>query len=436
MAFWQELLSFKGALPFRGVEALTTARNNYLAASRANEHLPSFGIRWGQLREELEGAISKFKSSAEAIRFAQTRGIYDHRERMTRQRLPKIKVAQHLLEHEYPEFWAQVYLFKETRATTPGYGIKVQAPWGGKMFVSDILYFHASFILTCLRFRRDIDSVCEVGGGYGNPAFQWLTNPVKPVSRYCIVDMPESLFFSEIYLRTALPELSVHYATESSPPSVAPGITLVPVALSGQTKNVSFDVVTNTGSMAEMTDEWLSYYPNWLDQQNTKLFYSHNYMANSPEGVGEAPTTLAPVVSSNWRPVYVRPKPPIMLLQTKARLSSEIIFERTQGRDRQDVGAILEFFEGVKLRLENYVHCLYAILRDLEANSDHIMNFAQKVISDFGYAPVELIYLLSQGDQSNKDLVSLHDELSRRAAAKYEDMTPATRRSIFGFHNS
>jgi putative sugar O-methyltransferase len=436
MSFWQDLLSFKGVIPFRGVEALTTARSNYLAASRSNEHLPSFGIRWGQLRDELEDAISKFKSSAEAIRFAQTRGIYDHRERMTRQSLPKIKVAQHLLEYEYPEFWTQVYLFKETRATTPGYGIKVQAPWGGKMFVSDILYFHASYVLTCLRFRRDIDSVCEIGGGYGNPAFLWLTNPIKPVSRYCIVDMPESLFFSEVYLRTALPEISVHYATETSPASAAPGVTLVPVGLLSQTKNVSFDLVTNTGSMAEMTDEWLDYYSNWLDQQDTELFYSLNLMANRPEAVGEAPTTLAPVVSPNWRPVYVRPMHPIMLLQSKARLSAELIFERTRDRDRQDVGAILEFFEGVKLRRENYVHCLYAILRDLAANSHHIMNFAQKVISDFGYAPVELIYLLSQGDQSNKDIVDLHDELRRKAAAKYEDMTPATRRSIFGFHNS
>jgi len=72
------------------------------------------------------------------------------------------------------------------------------------------LYWHAFHILSSLRFKGDIDSVCEVGGGYGNPALQWLTNPVKPVGRICIVDMPEVLFFAEVF--------SAHGAAESKTP--------------------------------------------------------------------------------------------------------------------------------------------------------------------------------------------------------------------------
>jgi putative sugar O-methyltransferase len=384
------------------------------------------------LRDELEETIGNFKSPVEAIDFGLSRGIYDHRERLTAASIPKILTAQHLLEYEYPEFWAQIYLFKETRATPPGYGIKVHAPWGGKIFVSDILYFHAFHVLTCLRFRGDLDSVCEIGGGYGNPALQWLTNPIKPVTRYCIVDMPESLFFAEVFLRTALPEVHIHYATENEPVSDLRGITLVPVQLSAQTRNVPFDLVTNSGSMAEMTDEWLNYWCNWLDQQNTRLFYSHNSIGNAPEVVVEAPTVLAPVVPPTWRPVYVRPMHPMMLLQSKGRIASEIMFERTATVDRHDVSKAMTFFDGTKLRLENYIYFLYAMLRDLERNRPYIMDFAQRIIKDFGYAPVELILLLNHGDQNNQELVRLRDELRRRANAKYEEMTPAIERAILG----
>jgi hypothetical protein len=60
------------------------------------------------------------------------------------------------------------------------------------------------------------------------------------------------------------------------------------------------------------------------------------------------------------------------------------------------------------------------------------MDFAQRIIKDFGYAPVELIFLLNRGDQNNQELVRLRDELRRRANAKYEEMTPAIERAILG----
>jgi hypothetical protein len=184
--------------------------------------------------------------------------------------------------------------------------------------------------------------------------------------------------------------------------------------------------------MAEMTDEWLDYWCNWLDKQNTRLFYSHNSIGNAPEVVVEAPTVLAPVIAPTWRPVYVRPMHPMMLLQSKGRIASEIMFERTATVDRHDVSKAMTFFDGTKLRLENYIYFLYAVLRDLETNRPYIMDFAQRIIKDFGYAPVELIFLLNHGDQNNQDLVGLRDELRRRADAKYEEMTPATERAILG----
>src|SRR5947209_7846898 len=82
-------------------EVLEVARSNYLASPRSMGALPPFGIRWGQLRVELDETIRKFRSSFEAIEFGQTRGIYDHRERLTPESIPKLLIAQHLLRYEY-----------------------------------------------------------------------------------------------------------------------------------------------------------------------------------------------------------------------------------------------------------------------------------------------------------------------------------------------
>lgn len=246
------------------------------------------------------------------------------------------------------------------------------------------------------------------------------------------MDMPEVLFFAEVFLRTALPKVKLHYATEHKHASTSPGVTLVPIQLSSQTKNVPFDIVVNTGSLAEMTDDWVNYWCNWLDEQNTKLFYSHNYMGNPAEKVYEAPTTLAPIVLPNWRPVYVRPMHPMMYLHSAERLASEIIFERSANNGSQDVADALRFFQGTRLRLENYVYILYALLRNIDENSNYIVEFAHKVTYDFGYAPVELLYLLNKGDKNNKDLIALRDDLQRRVDSKYAEIQPYIKASILG----
>jgi putative sugar O-methyltransferase len=433
---WKNFTSAKNTGGLRQVhkadKILAIARSNYVAGASSDDSIPPLGIRWGQLRDELRNTISNFESSAEAIKFAQLRGIFDHRQLLTAGDIPRIEIAQHFLKYEYPEFMKKIYLFRETPATTPGTSIEYQSQYEGNILVSDILYFHAFYILTTIRYKGDIDSICEIGGGYGNPAFQWFTNPVKRVRRYCIVDIPEVLFFAEVFLRTALPKVKFHYATESAPVSASSGVTLVPIQLSSQTRNVPFDIVTNTGSMGEMTDDWVQYWCNWLDKQNTKLFYSHNYIGNPVGAAHDALATLAPIVPQNWQPVYVRPMHPMMFLQSTDRIASEIIFKRVANDDSLDVTKALEIFKGTKLRLENYVYILYALLRNIDSNRNYIMEFARKVINDFGYAPVELLYLLKKGDQNNKDLIALRDDLQRRVDSKFSELSPEQKSWMLG----
>lgn len=415
------LFDRKGNNEVRGLPDATVeiARAHYLASPHTNGSLPNLGTRWGQIRREMEDAICGFQSAADAIRFAQLRSVFDHRTPVTQTDIPQMKTAQHLLRYEYPQFRDKILLLSETPATTPGTAIEFQTIDGGRVFASNILYFHAFYLLSVLKFKKDVDSVCEIGGGYGNPALLWLTNPIQRVSRYVIVDMPESLFFAEVFLRTAVPDIAVHYATEYVPASAAPGVTLVPIQLAHQTNTILFDIVVNTGSMAEMTDDWVGYWRDWLDQQNTNLFYSHNYFGNPIERLFEGRSTLAPTVPRSWRPVDVRVMHPMMLLHSDERLAAEIIFKRMPLKAEQDVAGALEFFDGVHLSLENYAYFLYALLRDIDGNSRHLMTFARKVITDFGYAPVELLHLLSKVENGDKDLLALRDDLQRRFNANY-----------------
>jgi putative sugar O-methyltransferase len=368
----------------------------------------------------LEDAILGFQTAEDAIRFAQLKNCFDHRGHVTMADVPQMTVAQHLLRYEYPRFRDEILLLSETPAATRGAAIEFQTVYGGKVFASNILYFHAFHVLSILRYKNDVSSICEIGGGYGNPALIWLTNPVRRVSQYVILDMPESLFFAEVFLRTAAPDVEIHYATEESPASaidLRPSpqrVTLVPIQLARQTDHIPFDIVVNTGSMAEMSDDWVRYWGDWLDRQNTGLFYSHNLFGNPIDNLYEGRSTLAPVVPRNWRPVDVRSTPPMMMLQSDERLTAEIIFERAPSTTKVRIESALDFFDGLRLSLANYVHLLYAMLHLNDDDNRHLKRFVNKVMADFQYPPVELLYLLQKVQTDDDELLVLRADLQRR----------------------
>jgi hypothetical protein len=197
---------------------------------------------------------------------------------------------------------------------------------------------------------------------------------------------------------------------------------------------VPFDLIVNTGSLAEMTEDWVRHWGNWLNEQKSQLFYSHNLIGNPVDAVHETPATMAPIVSSTWRPIYVRPMHPMMVLQSKARLASEIIFERMDHSTESDVAAVLAFFEGTKLRLDNYIYILYAILRDMDANRRHITRFSRKVMHDFGYPTSELLYLLKHAEMNDEEMISLYDNLQQRSESKYKENRPDKETGILALY--
>ena len=97
--------------------------------------------------------------------------------------------------------------------------------------------------------------ILEIGGGFGGLAFH-LKNLV-PRLRYIIIDLPESLVFSAIYLSTCFPDQ--HNVIATSPELIAkdlalPGFTFVPNHFSHRLEEagIRVDLAINTLSMSEM----------------------------------------------------------------------------------------------------------------------------------------------------------------------------------------
>jgi putative sugar O-methyltransferase len=399
---------------FRSSGSLSVARAHYRNAAIDSEGLPSLGLRWNAIRRQMADAIRGFETPADAIAYGQRPG-FDHRGPVTEADIPKLKITQLVLRNAYPEFREAIPQFSETPATTPGMTIEFQSDFGPRSFASHILYFHAFYILTLTRFRR-VTSICEVGGGYGNPCFLWFTNPVQRVTRYVIVDLPESLFFAEVFLRAALPDVPVRYATENDPVDAAPGITLVPLSLADQTAAVPFDCIVNTGSMNEMSNEWVAHWGAWLDRQLCDLFYSNNMIGGDIDAMLEYQSTFAPVVGPLWRPACIGGMNPMMHLHAdgeRVYWLAEIIFQKS-AKPRADITQLLDFLGDARLSYDNYILGAYALSHDPDPG--HLERFARKAIADLGRTPVELLHFARHASPTPY-LSALRDDLEKRLAA-------------------
>jgi hypothetical protein len=170
--------------------------------------------------------------------------------------------------------------------------------------VSSPMYAHISFFLDCATRVPRMDSVCEIGGGYGALGRLFLTNNYRPVRRYVVVDLPESLFFAEAYLRATLGSDRVHYVESATPIAnrtlLDHPVILCPVSRLPALRMIHFDLVINTLSMQEMTDEYVAFYRDWLAAQPANYFYSFNYLMQRAEYLGESPNLFAPRLSPRW----------------------------------------------------------------------------------------------------------------------------------------
>ena len=131
--------------------------------------------------------------------------------------------------------------------------------------------------------------IVEIGGGYGG--LSYYLSQLVPQARIVIVDIPESLIFSSLYLSLLLPQQEQIYArpavTDQPLVPATPGCTFVPNYLFDKVieTHVDFDLAINTLSMSEMDEEQVEYYCRGLNHllATEGVFFEQNH-DNKPVG--------------------------------------------------------------------------------------------------------------------------------------------------------
>ena len=124
-------------------------------------------------------------------------------------------------------------------------------------------------------------SFLELGAGCGHLAR--LLTMMYPASRYTIVDIPETLCFSYLFLRLNFPERHAHMITgraESEHAAPVADFLLVPTLLADSIARSRVDVFLNTASMGEMKNDVIRYWMHFIQMrlQPTYLVTVNRYL--------------------------------------------------------------------------------------------------------------------------------------------------------------
>jgi hypothetical protein len=224
----------------------------------------------------------------------------------------------------------------------------------------------------------------EIGGGYGEIARLWLTNSIAPAESYVIVDIPECLFFAEVALRAEFGG-EVGYFDGQDPGT---RILLVPIPFLGDLTRPA-DLVVNTGSMQEMTDEWIDFYNQWLSNYDTRYFYSLNYIAQPISGMGESRNLWSQRLGGEWSTRHLRLDIPLLDLEGPTRDFLEAVYEKSPA-----IRSLKEWsiYRGHHLSKTTYVEGLDLLRQDFTI--ENAKTFVNAIIEKMPYHPKELLYIV------------------------------------------
>ena len=128
--------------------------------------------------------------------------------------------------------------------------------------------------------------IIEIGGGFGGLAY-YLINIFNEKVNYSIIDIPESLAFSSIYLSILFPRLfnkiMTHY--DNSLLKNNSQLNFVPNFMSSEIElnDKPVDLVINTLSLSEMSDDQINNYCKLISYLigNSGIFFEQNHQSNN-----------------------------------------------------------------------------------------------------------------------------------------------------------
>lgn len=369
--------------PVLGAQILSSARDNLRSTVGAKLPIDA-GERWQFFRDRIRGDVEGFQTVREAIAYAQSAVNFDHREDAAVFE-PMASYSQSLLRHEYPQFDREIYQATDSEWSRASSQLRI----GGRL-VSNITHWHLRHALTSLSYRSDIRSVFEIGGGYGAPARMWKLT--AGVDRYAITDFPECLFFAEVFLRANFPDADLLYVREPADAARAgeADFVLCPIEHVDSLKGVHFDLAVNTGSMPEMTEEWVDYWMDHLDAADVSLFYSLNYFGQPLEFMSEAMNAWSPRPRPHWVARLLRAEPFFVVTQT-TRVFAETIYEKG---DSADVEAANRAFALHDQRLFD-VQCMLEQMDAVRVTGDaaQMWRLLERMMQQLGWVPTEAHWL-------------------------------------------
>lgn len=308
----------------------------------SSQNLPSHTQRWAAYSEMIRSGISSISTCRDVLHFAQTKVGFEHRGSIHHEG-KFTALYERELKDEFPNFAESIDKFADIddSAEDTSY-IHLGRP------VSNVLFYLARIILSCLtHLPKAPHSILEIGGGYGAPGRLWMNNPIHHPARYFILDVPESLFFCDVVLRSEFGEDAVHYIKAADDLHSLLGnrtkFFLCPLPLYQQLADLTFDLVINTGSLQEMGESWVDFYHGFLDQLNARWFYSLNYFGQPLDRLWESGNLYSPRLSSRWRARLLRWNPAFIRMQAD-RNYLEAIYEKDSDCDQSSPDDLIRFF--------------------------------------------------------------------------------------------
>ena len=183
---------------------------NYTKASQASaSHLPCFGDRWGEFVERMREKIHlRFENVNEVILFAQTKVNFTHRFGASSvQHLFDLYECQ--LAQEYPQYKEAINTLSDSPYAPEGTTVI-----RNEKIKSNIIYYYIRILFSCMATIPAPKIVGEIGGGLGELGRLWAINAIHQPQNIIFIDIPESLFFCETFIRMNFPELECYYVND------------------------------------------------------------------------------------------------------------------------------------------------------------------------------------------------------------------------------
>jgi putative sugar O-methyltransferase len=364
------------------------------SAALATANLPDPGARWNMYAERTREFVARFTEPLDAIRFAQDATCHGGFEtRLEKALVPALAAAEEeRLARDFPSFAESLSLWAESIYADPD----TTAHYNGRP-VSEPIYWIMSYCLFCLdRLPKSPNIVCEVGGGYGGPARLWLTNPIHRPSQYIIVDLPESLFFSELYLAKHFGVDQVFYVGDRSAATATKlaksPIVLCPNVHIDMLAPVPIDLVINTNSLQEMPEAYVDFFMDWLDRQDSSFFFSINFALQDLRVMRESMNTWSPRMGRIWKTLFLAHTPDARM----GRPNQIGLYEKSPHDlvERQACAA-KTYTELLSTPLNSYTLATLLDLIRLSMNEIAILSLLRKIRAEYPFTPKEASYLVT-----------------------------------------